>query len=115
MRIRVLLAALTTMWMAGTLRAEEPTVAETGASAVVDEGALLEACGALLVSAVEPARVAIVVVDALEVRRTAIERSLVRVMRDRAREDIVTPALVRARLGDAAQDLQRSGSAATLA
>ena len=113
MRIRVLLAALTTMWMAGTLRAEEPRVAETGASAVVDEGALLEACGALLVSAVEPARVAIVVVDALEVRRTAIERSLVRVMRDRGREDIVTPALVRARLGDVAQDLQRSGSAAT--
>jgi TolB-like protein len=113
MRIRVLLAALTTMWMAGTLRAEEPTVAETGASAVVDEGALLEACGALLVSTLEPARVAIVVVDALEVRRTAIERSLVRVMRDRGREDIVTPALVRARLGDAAERLQAGGSAAT--
>jgi hypothetical protein len=50
MRVRALLAALTTMLMAGTLRADEAMVAETGASAVVDEGALLEACAALLVS-----------------------------------------------------------------
>jgi hypothetical protein len=78
-------------------------VAVAGVSGtVVDEGVLLDAASSMLALATEPARIAVVVVDADDARRTAVERSLVRALRDRRREDIVTPALVKARLGDSA-------------
>ena len=68
---------------------------------VVDEGLLIDALAPLLDGA-DAARVVVVVSDTDDARRTSIERSLVRVLRDRRREDIITPALVRARLGAAA-------------
>lgn len=73
------------------------------AAPMVDEGVLLEAINTLLNKANEPARVAIVLEEASDpddkIRRQSLERSLVRAARDRRREDIVTPTLVRARLG----------------
>lgn len=68
---------------------------------VVDEGLMLDSLGGLLDKA-DAIRVVIVVADSDDVRRVSIERSLVRVARDRQREEIVTPSLVRARLGAAA-------------
>ena len=116
MRVPGLVAALVaavSQVQAPALAAADPVVAEAGGgSTVVDEGELLEACSTLLLSAVEPARIAIVVGDDDETRRVAVERSLVRVMRDRRREDIVTPALVKARLGESAGQQLRGGGAA---
>lgn len=116
MRVPGLVAALVaavSQVQAPALAAPDPVVAEAGGgSTVVDEGELLEACSTLLLSAVEPARIAIVVGDDDEARRVAVERSLVRVMRDRRREDIVTPALVKARLGESAGQQLRGGGAA---
>jgi hypothetical protein len=68
---------------------------------VVDDGALLEAVALLLAHADEPARVALLVDDADPARQRSLERALVRVLRDRRREEVVTPALVRARIADA--------------
>jgi hypothetical protein len=65
----------------------------------VDEGELLAALQVLSRTAREPARIAVVVDDADTARRTSIERALVRALREQQAADIVTPALVRARLG----------------
>jgi TolB-like protein len=75
-----------------------------GVARYVDEGVLLEALEVLLRPAADAARIAIVVDDADVVRRTSLERALVRVLRERQRADIVTPALVRARVGALATD-----------
>lgn len=48
---------------------------------------------------VDAARVALVVDDDNDARRAGLERSLVRVVRERRREDVVSPAMVRARIG----------------
>ena len=78
----------------------------------VDEGVLLDALNTLLLTAKEPGRVAIVV-DAAggPLRRLSLERSLVRVMRDRRREEVVTPALVKASLDAAAEQQLLGGNA----
>ncbi len=95
--------------------ASEVAVAGEG-SAVVDEGVLLDAASSMLAQATEPARIAVVVTDSDDARRTAIERSLVRALRDRRREDVVTPTLVKARLGaSAAQQLEGGAGAAAVA
>jgi hypothetical protein len=65
---------------------------------VVDEGQLAAATTTLL-DRVDAARVALVVNDDNDARRAGLERSLVRVVRERRREDVVSPAMVRARLG----------------
>jgi len=93
--------------VAGAARAQPTTTTTTTTTTteqvpiVVDEGLLLERLGGLFDKA-DVARVVVVVDDTDERRRRSLERSLVRVMRDRRREDVVTPALVRARLGAAA-------------
>ena len=78
----------------------------------VDEGVLLDALNGVMLQANEPGRVAILVDDAgskdSDVRRLSLERSLVRAMRDRRREEVVTPALVKASL-DAAAEAQLMG------
>ncbi len=91
-------------------------VDDVGTAGVIDEGELFEALSTLMLLGDEPARVAVIVDDSDERRRTAVERSLVRVLRDRRREDIVTPALVRARLGENARlQLTQTGGGAGLA
>lgn len=89
--------------------AAEPSPTTTS---VADDGALLETCAALLRDAPDAARLAVIVVDTDEVRRREVERSLVRVLRSRQREDVVTPALIEARLGAAAAgQLEAAGGA----
>jgi TolB-like protein len=70
----------------------------------VDEGVLLEKLEALMRAAGDVVRIAVVVDDGDAARRTALERTLVRVLREQQRADIVTPSLVRARLGNQAAD-----------
>jgi TolB-like protein len=82
---------------------------------LVDEGVLLDVLSTMLSSAREPARIAVVVVDDGDAqRRASLEHTLVRVLRDRRREDVVTAALVRARLGAQAQ-AQSEGAASAAA
>lgn len=86
----------------------------TATQVVVDDGELAAATATLLLLAPEAARIAVIVDDADAGRRRRLERALVRVLRERRREDIVTPAIVQARLGDAARArLQQAGGAAT--
>ncbi len=80
----------------------------------VDEGVLLDVLNTLLLSAQEPGRVAIIVDDTDGIRRLSLERSLVRTMRDRRREEVITPALVKASL-DAAAEAQLVGGHAQAA
>lgn len=89
--------------------ASPPAALEAG---VADEGELLTAFATLLGGTPEIARLAVIVVDSDENRRLAVERALVRVLRERQREDIVTPALIEARLGAAARgQLEEAGGA----
>ncbi len=84
----------------------------------VDEGVLLDALNLLLEKAVEPARIAVIVDDSDPRRRLSLERGLVRALRDRRREDIVTPSLVKASLDEAAERQLQGGdgkAAASLA
>ncbi|MDP2340823.1 MAG: DUF5683 domain-containing protein [Deltaproteobacteria bacterium] len=89
--------------------ADKPAAAPSADSDVttlpvfVDEGVLLDALNTLLLTAKEAGRVAVIVDDADPLRRLSLERSLVRTMRDRRREEVVTPALVKASLDHAAQ------------
>lgn len=69
----------------------------------VDEGVLLDALNTLLQKANEAARVALYVDDGDAARRNSLERAMVRAMRDRRREDVVTPTLVKASLDAAAE------------
>ncbi len=63
----------------------------------------MAAATAALLDRVDAARVALVVDDSDAARRAGLERSLVRVVRERRREDVVSPTMVRARLGVVAQ------------
>ena len=101
-----------------TTTAATPTSSDgqvTAPPAFVDEGELTAATTALLRLAPDAARVAVIVVDDTDVvRRRSLERSLVRVLRERRREDIVSPAIVQARLGEAQRPrLEQPGAAAT--
>jgi hypothetical protein len=78
----------------------------------VDEGVLLDALNGLLDKGKEPARVALYVDDSDPVRRRSLERALVRALRDRRREDVVTPALVKATLDAAAEHQLKGGDGA---
>lgn len=77
----------------------------------VDEGVLLDALNTLLLKGKEPGRVALYVDDADPVRQKSLERAMVRALRDRRREDVVTPSLVKASLDRAAEDQLRGGNA----
>jgi hypothetical protein len=98
--------------VAPSAAAESPdALADVGALAVyVDDGVLLESVGALLAGADEAVRIALLVDDVDAGRQRSVERALVRVLRSRRREDVVTPALVRARAG---QDLPAGADAAS--
>lgn len=110
-RLRVLAVGLLTSVAPTVVHAEAPAPPPTSApssppgvdlgavSRFVDEGELLAALEGLSRSAHEPVRIAVVVDDADAARRTSIERALVRVLREQRAADIVTPTLVRARLG----------------
>ncbi len=78
----------------------------------VDEGVLLDTLNQLLDKASEPARIAVYVDDSDGVRQKSLERALVRALRDRRREDVVTPSLVKASLDKAAEDQLKGGSSA---
>jgi hypothetical protein len=74
-------------------------VAASGASTVTLEGAIDD----LLARSADAVRVAVPpVVDADEARARAMQAALVRVILDRGREEVVTPAMVSRVLGDAA-------------
>ena len=85
------------------------TPADVGSLFVfIDEGVLLHALNGLLAHAIEPGRVAVIVDDKNASRLLSLERSLVRAMRDRRREEVVTPAMVKAAL-DASAEAQLFG------
>ncbi|MBM4280723.1 MAG: hypothetical protein FJ137_08165 [Deltaproteobacteria bacterium] len=108
-------ATAATATAATATAAVEPVADVDALPRFVDEGVLLDALTPMLAAAREPARLAVIVVDETDpVRRTALERALVRVLRDRRREDVVTPSLVRARLGAQAA-AQAEGAASTAA
>jgi hypothetical protein len=81
--------------------------------AFADDGELLAAVSALLASATDPVRVAVIVEDDDATRRLSLERALVRVMRERRREEVVTPALVRGRLEEKAR-IEAAGASLVL-
>lgn len=81
-------------------RAPDPGVA----GPTIDEGAVVDAVEELLAKGRDAVRVAVPPVkDVDEARRQVVEIALVRAVRDRRREEVVTPALLRARLRAAAE------------
>lgn len=78
-------------------------------SLVLDEGPVVEAVESVMATGNDVVRVALPPVeDADATRRTALEKLLVRVIRDRRREEVVTPALLRARLRAQAEAQERA-------
>lgn len=118
MRVVAPLLALLLAVSAASAEPSPAPVAAAGDTAtlapVVDDGELAAATTTLLQRAPDAARLAVIVVDDDDARRRGLERALVRVLRERRREDIVTPAIVQARLGAAAAaQLEQAGGAAT--
>jgi TolB-like protein len=86
--------------LALALAADDPAPPAAATPAVtVDEGAIADAAEAVLAGATEVVRIAVPpIVDGSEARGRAVELALVRALNDRRREEIVTPAFVRAKL-----------------
>lgn len=79
--------------------AAPPAAAAPAPEVAIDEGAVVDAVEEVLARGRDAVRLALPPVkDDDEARRKAVELALVRAVRDRRREDVVTPALLRARL-----------------
>jgi TolB-like protein len=86
------------------LCASDPTVA-----APLDEGPIVDAVEAVLAGADDVVRIALPPIDDTDaVRRPVLERALVRAIRDRNKEEVVTPALLRAQLRSQADAQERA-------
>ena len=75
----------------------------------VDEGVALDSLNVLLQHGREAARIALYIDDADAARRVSLERTLLRALRDRRREDIVSPSLVKATLSATALSSLKGG------
>lgn len=75
----------------------------------VDEGVALDSLNVLLQHGREAARIALYIDDADAGRRVSLERTLLRALRDRRREDIVSPSLVKATLSATALSSLKGG------
>ena len=88
--------------------------AQAEAPELVDGGALLEATTVALAAARDPVRVALFVEDEDVLRRARLERALLRALRERQREDVITAAYVRGVLDDNAEAQLQGGGTLTL-
>lgn len=102
-----MLAPMSPLLLALTLCAAAPAVGAAGSGAPraeLDEGPLVDAVEELLSHAREPVRVALAGVDDPDAgRRSTVELALVRALFARRREQVVTPATLRAHLNAQAE------------